>query len=271
MSLIFKEKGHLYESIDPNEKINWTSVTSVISKFKGSFNAELQASKSTKNKKSKWYKIPPKKILEIWNNESNRAMTLGTFYHNQRESDLTGLDTLTIEGQALPVIPPKIIDGLKYAPNQKLIPGIYPEHFVYLKSASICGQADYVEVVDNKINIIDYKTNKEIRKNSYKNWEGISKMLNGPVSHIEDCNLMHYNLQLSLYMYMMIKHNPKLKPGKLILQHVIFEKKGMDEYGYPITKYQDNGDPIVKEVVSYELPYLKIEVLSIIKYLKNNG
>ena len=40
-------------------------------------------------------------------------MTLGTFYHNQRESDLTGLDTLTIEGQALPIIPPKIIDGFK--------------------------------------------------------------------------------------------------------------------------------------------------------------
>ena len=41
---------------------------------------------------------------------------------------------------------------LKYAPDQKLIPGIYPEHFVYLKSASICGQADYVEIIDNKIN-----------------------------------------------------------------------------------------------------------------------
>ena len=70
---------------------------------------------------------------------------------------------------------------------------------------------------------------------------------------------------------MIIKHNPKLKPGKLIIQHVIFEKEGEDEYGYPITKYQDNGDPIVKDVVSYELPYLKAEVLSIIKYLKNNG
>ena len=113
MSLIFEEKGHLYKSIDPNENINWTSVTSVISKFKEPFDAESQAKKSTKNKRSKWYKIPPKKILEIWNNESNRAMTLGTFYHNQRESDLTGLDTLTIEGHALPVIPPKIIDGLK--------------------------------------------------------------------------------------------------------------------------------------------------------------
>jgi len=93
-------------------------------------------------------------------------------------------------------------------------------------------------------------------------------MLSGPVSHIEDCNLKHYNLQLSLYMYIVIKHNPKLKPGKLILQHVIFEKEGENEYGYPITKYQENGDPIVKNVKKYELPYLKKEVVGIIKYLK---
>ena len=268
MSLTFKEKGHLYKSIDPNENINWTSVTSVVGSFKQPFDAKVQAGKSTKNKRSKWYKVPEKKILEIWDNESNRAMTLGTFYHNQRETDLIDLDTLTIDGQALPIIPPKIIDGLKYAPEQKLIPGIYPEHFVYLKSAGICGQADYVEVINNEINIIDYKTNKEIRKNSYKSWEGIPKMLNGPVSHIEDCNLNHYNIQLSLYMYIMIKHNPMLKPGKLALQHVLFEKEGDDEYGYPITKYQENDDPIVKKVVKYDLSYLKKEVVDIIKYLK---
>jgi len=209
MSLIFEEKGHLYKSIDPNEEINWTSVTAIISKFKEPFDADAISLKSSKNKRSKWYKIAPKKILEIWNDESNRAMSLGTFYHNQRETDLIDLDTLTIDGQALPIIPPKIIDGLKYAPDQKLIPGIHPEHFVYLKSAGICGQADYVEIIGNKINITDYKTNKEIKKNSWKNWEGIPKMLSGPVSHIEDCNLKHYNLQLSLYMYILIKHNPK--------------------------------------------------------------
>ena len=112
MSLIFKEKGHLYESIDPNEKINWTSVTSVISSFKEPFNPQ-QAEKSAKNKKSKWYGKDPKEIKKIWENESNRATSLGTFYHNQRESDLLGLDTLTIDGTALPIIPPKIIDDLK--------------------------------------------------------------------------------------------------------------------------------------------------------------
>jgi NAD(P)H-nitrite reductase large subunit len=37
------------------------------------------AAKVTKNKKSKWFGIDPKDIEAIWNAESDRAMTLGTF------------------------------------------------------------------------------------------------------------------------------------------------------------------------------------------------
>ena len=51
---------------------------------------------------------------------------------------------------------------MKKAPDQKLADGIYPEHMTYLKSASLCGQADRIEVINGKVNIYDYKTNKEI-------------------------------------------------------------------------------------------------------------
>lgn len=271
MSLIFKDEGHIYESVDPNEKIQWTSVTSLIHKFKQPFDADAVAEKCSKNKKSKWYGLTPKKIKEIWNKENKRAVTLGSYYHDQREKDLTDCETLTINGVPLPVIPPRVEDGIKYAPSQKLIPGVYPEHFVYLKSAGICGQADYVDVVDGRINIMDYKTNKEIKEHGYTNWEGVTTMLEGPLSHIEDCNLMHYTLQMSVYMYIMLKHNPRLKPGKMTLRHIIFEKEGEDEYGYPITKYDDNGDPVVEDVVEYEVPYMKQEVLDMINWLKDQG
>ena len=70
-------------------------------------------------------------------------------------------------------------------------------------------------------------------------------------------------------MYMILKHNPILTPGKLTLQHVIFEKEGSDKHGYPITKYSEEGDPVVKEVVKYEVPYLKEEVLTMINWLKD--
>ena len=43
MALIFKPETHSYVSIDPNEDIIWTSVTSVISKFKKPFDADAVA------------------------------------------------------------------------------------------------------------------------------------------------------------------------------------------------------------------------------------
>lgn len=272
MAVIFKEEGHSYESVDENldkDNIKWTSVTSFISKFKPKFDAKAQAKKSSKNKRSKWHGLKPEEIISIWNNETDRAIKLGNWYHNQREENILDFSTIEREGVEVPIIRP-IVDGtgVKIAPVQKLEDGVYPEHFAYLKSAAVCGQADLVTVVNGKIHIVDYKTNKEIKEKGYTNWEGITSKMYKPLSHLDDCNLSHYNIQLSLYMYIMLKHNPKLKAGKLIIQHVTFEKKGVDDYGYPITKYNAQGEPMVKNLKMYELPYLKREVRSLLSWLK---
>lgn len=269
MSIVFNAADHSYKSIEADE-IKWISVTSLVSSLKESFDAAAVAQRVSKSKKSKWYGIAPDKIIELWNNESDRAVTLGTFYHNQREADICSLSSIEKEGIPIPIYSP-ILDGeIKKAPNQKLTDGVYPEHMVYLKSIGICGQSDLVEVVNGKIYIIDYKTNKEIKKESFKDWEGVSKKMLSPVLHLDDCNFNHYSLQLSIYMYIMLKHNPKYKAGDMYIHHIIFEEVGKDEYGYPITKYADNGDPIVKEVIPIKVPYLKDEVISIINWLHDN-
>ncbi len=269
MAIIFKEEGHVYESND-NDDIQWVSVTSLVGKFKPKFDRDGQAKKSSKNKRSKWYGMTPKEILEAWDNETKRAIKLGNFYHNQREADMLGLDTIGKYGVEVPIIKP-IIDekGIKIAPNQKLEEGVYPEHLVYLKSAGLCGQADVVEVVNGYININDYKTNKEIKEKGFTNWEGITKKMYKPISHLDDCNLNHYNLQLSIYAYIIKKHNPKLKIGKLTIQHVKFKQVGEDSNGYPINEHV-NGEPVLEEIKIYELPYLKDEVTSLIMWIKDN-
>ena len=269
MSIIFNASDHSYKSIDP-EGIDWISVTSLLSNFKKPFDAEKVAASVTKKSRSKWFGIPPEKILELWKGEADRATTLGTFYHNQRETDLCSLSSIELEGIPIPIYKPIEEGSQKKAPEQKLTDGIYPEHMVYLKSAGICGQSDLVEVVNSKVNIIDYKTNKEIKKESFKNWEGISDKMSHPISHLDDCNFNHYALQLSIYMYIILKHNRKLKPGKIYIHHVIFEVEGTDQYGYPITRYSSNGDPVVKEVIQMEVPYLADEVISIINWLYDN-
>lgn len=269
MAVLFLPQEHKYISINPNEKIEWTSVTSVVSMFKEPFDADAIAAKSSKNRKSKWYGMSPETIKEVWKNEATKATMLGTWYHNQRESDLLECESITREGFKLKIVKPIENNGLKQAPEQKLDNGIYPEHFVYLKSSGICGQSDRVEVVNGFVNIYDYKTNKEIKKESYVNWEGISKKMLSPVSHLDDSNYWHYALQLSFYMYIIIKHNPKLKPGKLCLDHVIFEDDGLDKDGNKIYKLDIDGHPILKQIITYELPYLKSEIISIINHLSN--
>ena len=144
MSVIFKEEGHVYESND-QDQIDWTSVTSFIGMFKPKFDAKAQAKKSAKNKKSKWYGMTEKEILAAWESETQRAISLGNWYHNQRESDMLDFKTIARDGVELPIIKPQISeDGVKTAPVQKLSDGVYPEHFVYLKSLGLCGQADLV-------------------------------------------------------------------------------------------------------------------------------
>jgi hypothetical protein len=270
MSIAFKAEDHTYVSLN-GESINWISVTTLISHFKKPFDAKKVAERVSKNKRSKWFGLEPKEIQKIWDSESLRAVTLGTYYHNQRETDICSLASMERDGVTIPVISPvDEINGLKIAPIQKLEPGVYPEHMVYLKSAGICGQSDLVEVVNGMVNIIDYKTNKEIKTESYVDWEGKSDKLTEPVSTLDDCNFNHYALQLSVYMYIILKHNPKLKAGKMYIHHVTFEEEGKDEHGYPITKYDANGDPVVKEVIPMSVPYLQEEVISIMHYLHDN-
>lgn len=264
----FIEKNHKYVSVDPNDGREWTSVTTAVSKFKPPFEKDRIAEKCSKNKKSKWYGNTPEQIKELWEKESKYATDLGSWYHNQRERDILEFSSIEREGIPLPIYNSTYSnDGEKYAPEQKLTPGIYPEHFVYLKSAGICGQVDRAEVVKGYVNIYDYKTNKEIKTESYQSWDGSYKMMLPPLDHIMDCNYYHYALQLSMYMYIILKHNPKLKPGKMQIDHIVF-KSSYDEYGNRKVVYDENNNPIIQEIVTYDLPYLVNEVKTIIEELK---
>lgn len=268
MAIQFTAHDHKYQSINAEESIDWLSVTSFVKLFKEPFDQQAIALKASQNTKGKWYGMSPEEIIKVWSSETDRAVTLGSWYHNQRETETVMCDTIQRAGLHLPIIKPLEENGIKIAPAQNLVEGIYPEHMVYLKSAGICGQADRVEVIKDTIDLYDYKSNKEIKLEGFKNWEGVTKKMLGPLSHLDDCNFIHYALQLSTYMYIMLKHNHYLKPGKMQIHHVKFKIEGADEHGYPITATDPNGDPIVHEVIPYDLPYLKSEIREMIKYIK---
>jgi len=261
----FIEKNHSYHSEDG---ITWTSVTSIVKKFQERFDAESISIKSSKNKKSKWYGMSPSEIRKCWEDISMTAIELGNWYHKEQERILCNAETIEREGFPCKIIKPIIIESEKIAPEQRLENNhIYPEHFCYLKSASICGQSDLVEVRDNKVHIIDYKSNKSLEAEGFKNWQGISKKLKAPLGHLDDCKLNIYNIQLSLYMYIILKHNPQLKAGSIKIHHIIFKEIDRDRLDNPVYARDSNNDPVVDHIEVHDLPYMKDEVISIIKYL----
>jgi hypothetical protein len=51
------------------------------------------------------------------------------------------------------------------------------------------------------------------------------------------------------------------------IHHIEFEQKAEDKYGNPIYHQDERGDFIVKRVNVINVPYLKREVIDIIKFL----
>ena len=98
----------------------------------------------------------------------------------------------------------------------------------------------------------DHKTNKRIRTESYQHWvTGKFTMMLGPLSHLMDCELIHYTLQLSIYQYMGEYHG--FFPGRRRLIH----------HKHPVPGIISTGPKII------ELPYLRTEVIDMIKNYRN--
>lgn len=262
--IVFNESDHSYVSVNEPDK-KWTSVTTLIKKYVEPFDDVAQAKKSSKNMKSKWYNIPPKQVLDIWKRVKDEACERGTYYHNLREKELVSMNTIRNNETTYSIVKPVFTDkGLKKAPEQKLKNNTYyPEHLVYLEKEGIIGQSDKVIIENSRINISDYKTNASIDKTGFK------RML-GPVGHLSDCNFNHYSLQLSCYAYMIQKHNPLLKIGKLTLEHIKFKSIGKDQYGYDIFEKDANNNYVVEDIIKYEIPYLKTEIVNIINDYTNS-
>lgn len=268
MEVCFEEESHRYWSADPSCPIKWTGVTSFLKQFEQGFNETQVAKNCTKKPSSKWYCIPVDDILKIWKDERDRSTADGHIYHSEREAFYLSHDTMMVDGIELKVYKPTIVDGVKYSHDQTIFEGIYPEFFTYSKYYEICGQSDRVEVYNGKVHIIDYKTNKEIETESFVNMSGERKMMKFPIQHIMDSNFWHYALQLNIYMFIILQNNPHLSFGSITIDHVKFEIAGHNKFGYPINRFDENGNPIVKEVIPYAVPVLQREVRNMLEFHK---
>ena len=205
----FIEDGHYYLC---NGKRVGISTTGLIGQYENHFDSET-ISQQVADKRG----ISQQEVLEEWRIENLHSTIKGSFIHEFAQSLWEGKEYVFDYSK----VPKEIdIDRLKSDIN-KLIPqaiNFYNDHKdmyeligceVYLGDEDFdeCGATD--QILYNKytgeIAIIDYKTNKKIERESYRH----KKMLI-PLNKFDDCNYVHYSLQLSGYKFKFEK-NTKLK------------------------------------------------------------
>ena len=129
--------------------------------------------------------------------------------------------------------------------------GVYPEFLIAVTSRDgilkVSGQIDCLIKNGNEVTLLDWKTNAEIKKESYYNRSTKQhQMMKFPLNNIQDSNYWHYALQLSLYAYLLQTLRPEFVIKGLKLIHIDREQKETE----------------------YEVPYLKDDVERMLKHYK---
>lgn len=196
------------------------SCTGFVHRYFSNFNADEIIKKMMKSKNwksSKYFGMSPDEIKKSWDDNRDKAATLGTLMHNTIE-DFYNLETQ--EDRNKFEWDPRIDQEFKYFLNYyKEYENLKPyrtEAIVYAKELGLAGSIDmlYIDEETNEMIIVDWKRSKEIKyDNRFQN--GI-----GPCSHLPDTNYIHYSLQLNFYKYILENYYDfKVKSLHLVVCH----------------------------------------------------
>jgi len=215
-----------------------TNATSLIGKYFKEFDAKGVARMLAKFPANK----AKKHGVRYWLDEWKKAREEGTLSHEELEIYVSNAK----HGRVLyPVFQPRsraaidwynewIVNKIDYEPQ--------PELLVYDEELGVAGQIDLPLIHrDGKVIIADYKFTKKIDTKGYKGQKGIHPL----TEHLDDCKLIKYGLQLSMYAYLLERQG--LSIDSLLLVHVTPDCK----------------------VVTYNVPYDKKTIVTLLEDFKN--
>lgn len=260
----FIESSHQYIS-DKGELI---SVSKFFERFKPKVNWFLVAKKKAAKMTKEGTPTTAAELMKKWENKRNQSARIGTAVHSIKERDMVcGMMDPRYYGVECNVQQSISLGDAKYSSSISELANntIYPELMIYDLENMICGQSDKVIIAKNKINIWDYKTDQEIKFKGFSSeWTPAARLL-GPLSKLEDCNGNHYAIKMSLYMYLLWKANKgRFKPGEIVIEHLHL-KRDPNNDNLPVLI---DGRPIILKTEKIKLPYLKKEVMAMLKTLK---
>lgn len=190
--------------------------------------------------------------------EANRvANERGTAYHNLKENKF--YTKSEFEDTELKEITPHLnING-----NFNCIKGdfdlsrdkaVLPEYLVYFSDKDnilhLAGQMDLLIKDGNDIYILDYKTNADgMKTEAYQYFDAkkkkkVSEKMFFPINNLDNHMFNHYQLQLSIYAWMLQRINPNFNIKLLMLLHI--DGNGV-ETEYEVTYLKEDVERLLKD------------------------
>lgn len=218
--LSFNEEEHRY--YDKNN-VTYISASQLLEKYKPPFDPDGSVLKKCAEEKG----VTPEELQAEWDKIRNDACIRGTLFHSQAEAFIN--TNIVADGPDKDII--EDFRKIKFDGN------LLSEQRLHSNTCKLAGTADLLEMTgDTDINLYDFKTNKKLEKFSIFG----NRML-FPINHIYECNFNVYQLQLSLYAYM------------------------LEEHGYWVNKMAlFYINPRTRKIETHEVKYLKTDVENIL-------
>lgn len=179
LEINFNEAAHKYT--DSLGRV-YTSVTTLVHQYTQPFDT-AKISKAYAQK----HGMDPKDVVAMWDAERDRSCEQGTATHLMLENYINTGDTTGMSDRAKPGV--EIIDAIKLRGFD-----ITSEKMIFSPSSKIAGTIDFIGTKAGSVVLLDWKTNKEIKTKGFK-----GAKMRAPFDELDDCNLNHYTLQLSIY------------------------------------------------------------------------
>lgn len=205
-------------------------------------------------------------IKSNWEQNRIESAENGTKLHEMLENSFYGKTEFDLSKYGCPQVKGNY-SCIKGNYQLNLENGIYPElliSYISPEGLHVAGTADLVVKSGNDIDILDWKSSKEIKKKSYFNQiKKKSQMLKFPLNNLMDCNFYHYSLQLSLYGYMLQKINPEFNIRSLTIVQI---PKDSDIKEYTVNYLKDDVDRMlkhyakqleIKKKLERDIPFIK--------------
>jgi len=180
----FDEASHTYTHVDTGTP--FISVTTLLGKYKQPFDRYGHSKRVAKREG-----VSQELVLEMWEEEKNRACTRGTDIHKILEDYISCGDVKDNYGwlcKSYDTAAERSIDSFK---------NVLCENLLYDEEHLVAGMADLIYEHKNEFTVGDFKTNKKFKFSS-----PYSERLKDPISHLHNCEFNVYGLQLSFYAYL---------------------------------------------------------------------